>query len=57
MLEIDAEYHAASDQVQLRYLKKLHDVTKRNIIVYYSGWLKKINGYKTPFCPSIMLVR
>lgn len=41
MLEIDAEYHAASDQVRLRYLKKLHDVTKRNIIVYYSGWLQK----------------
>ena len=41
MLEIDAEYHAASDQVRLRYLKKLHDVTKRNIIIYYSGWLKK----------------
>jgi len=29
------------DVVRRNYLKKLHDVTGRNIIVYYSGWLQK----------------
>ena len=25
------------------YLKELHEVTKRNVIIYYSGWLQKPN--------------
>ena len=31
----------ALDFVRRKYLKKLHDLTKRNIISYYSGWLQK----------------
>jgi ClpP class serine protease len=29
------------DVVRRRYLAKLHELTGRNIIVYYSGWLQK----------------
>jgi hypothetical protein len=29
------------DIVRRNYLRKLHDVTGRNIILYYSGWLQK----------------
>ncbi|MBI2852849.1 MAG: S49 family peptidase [Chloroflexi bacterium] len=29
------------DLVRREYLQRLHDVTKRNIIIYYSGWLQK----------------
>jgi len=29
------------DVVRREYLAKLHDVTNRNIIIYYSGWLQK----------------
>ncbi len=29
------------DVVRRRYIKQLHDLTKRNVIVYYSGWLQK----------------
>jgi len=29
------------DAVRRKYLKQLHDVTGRNVIVYYSGWLEK----------------
>jgi len=31
----------AHDVLRRRYLKKLHEETKRNIIIYYSGWLQK----------------
>lgn len=31
------------DETREKYLKKLHDITGRNIIAYYSGWLE----YKT----------
>ena len=31
------------DTVRRRYLKELHDVTGRNVIIYYSGWLQKPN--------------
>lgn len=35
-------FHTTSfDQLRLKYLKKLHQHTKRNILVYYSGWLQK----------------
>lgn len=29
------------DVVRRRYLTKLHEITKRNVIIYYSGWLQK----------------
>ena len=29
------------DTLRRRYLKRLHELTKRNVIVYYSGWLQK----------------
>ncbi len=31
----------AHDRVRRKYLKQLSDHTKRNVIVYYSGWLQK----------------
>jgi len=31
----------ALDNVRVKYLKKLHRLTKRNVIAYYSGWLQK----------------
>jgi hypothetical protein len=31
----------AHDIVRRKYLTKLHDLTGRNIIIYYSGWLQK----------------
>lgn len=38
------EVQAASsvyDVVRRKYLRQLHDLTGRNVIVYYSGWLQK----------------
>ncbi len=32
------------DQVRRKYLKELHELTGRNIICYYSGWLQKNNN-------------
>jgi len=29
------------DIVRRNYLKRLHDLTERNVIIYYSGWLQK----------------
>lgn len=29
------------DAVRRKYLSRLHDVTGRNVIIYYSGWLQK----------------
>lgn len=29
------------DIIRRRYLAKLHEVTGRNVIIYYSGWLQK----------------
>ena len=31
----------ACDIIRRKYLLKLHEKTKRNIIIYYSGWLQK----------------
>lgn len=31
------------DIIRRRYLEKLHNITGRNIIIYYSGWLQKRN--------------
>jgi hypothetical protein len=29
------------DVLRRKYIKELHDYTKRNVICYYSGWLQK----------------
>jgi membrane-bound ClpP family serine protease len=31
------------DVIRRKYLRELHDLTGRNIIIYYSGWLQKRN--------------
>lgn len=31
------------DSIRRRYLNKLHKITNRNVIIYYSGWLQKPN--------------
>jgi hypothetical protein len=38
--EVRANGHT-TDVIRRRYLKKLNAVTKRNVIIYYSGWLQK----------------
>ena len=47
--EILNEIHASGsvhDVVRRKYLKQLNELTDRNIIIYYSGWLQKpgLNG-------------
>ncbi len=37
----------APDRVRRRYLLKLAEFTKRNVIAYYSGWLQKPDQYST----------
>ena len=33
------------DLIRRRYLLQIHNITKRNVILYYSGWLqKRVNG-------------
>lgn len=31
------------DSIRRHYLNKLHEITNRNVIIYYSGWLQKPN--------------
>ncbi len=38
--EVTKSGHTA-DVIRRRYLKKLHQHTKRNVITYYSGWLQR----------------
>jgi hypothetical protein len=33
----------AIDYIRRKYLKELFNVTKRNVIAYYSGWLNRPN--------------
>lgn len=33
--------NSPADRVRRAYLKTLHDLTGRNVVVYYSGWLQK----------------
>lgn len=33
------------DTVRRSYLKKLHELTGRNVIIYYSGWLQAIGRF------------
>jgi len=35
------EASEAFDKVRRKYLARLHKLTKRNVIIYYSGWLQK----------------
>jgi ATP-dependent protease ClpP protease subunit len=47
--DILAEINSAGsthDLVRRRYLKKLAAKTKRNVIIYYSGWLQKSDLYR-----------
>jgi ClpP class serine protease len=37
---------STNDVVRRRYLKKLAAKTKRNIIIYYSGWLQKSEFFR-----------
>lgn len=37
------------EQVRRKYLKKLHQYTSRNVIIYYSGWLQKADRPGTTF--------
>ncbi|MGE0232308.1 MAG: hypothetical protein AB7L76_05615 [Burkholderiaceae bacterium] len=39
--EVSGQGKGRHDLLRLKYLKKLHAHTKRNILVYYSGWLQK----------------
>lgn len=42
--KVQAEIKAAGsthDVIRRRHLKSLHDLTGRNVIVYYSGWMEK----------------
>lgn len=39
--ELEGYNKGPHDQIRLKYLKRLHSHTKRNILVYYSGWLQK----------------
>ncbi len=38
--EVTKSGHTA-DVIRRRYLKKLHQHTKCNVITYYSGWLQR----------------
>ena len=35
------EAGSAYDIIRRRYIEKLHEITGRNVIIYYSGWLQK----------------
>jgi len=41
ILDEVASRDSSHDQVRRKYLKQLSELTKRNVIVYYSGWLQK----------------
>ena len=42
-VEAAARSQSTFDVLRRRYLKQLHELTGRNVIVYYSGWLQKPN--------------
>jgi Serine dehydrogenase proteinase len=41
LTEIEGLNKGPHDLTRLKYLEKLHEHTKRNVLVYYSGWLQK----------------
>ncbi len=32
------------DVIRRRYLKEVSEITRRNIVIYYAGWLQKENS-------------
>lgn len=40
LIELNS-YVNAHDSIRRKYLKALHELTGRNVIIYYSGWLQK----------------
>ena len=46
---------SAHDVIRRKYLTKLHDLTKRNVIVYYSGWLQKADLQRQGFVIGLQL--
>lgn len=43
LAELEGYNKGPCDQIRLKYLTQLHEHTKRNVLVYYSGWLQKPN--------------
>lgn len=41
------ESGSTHDLVRRKYLRQLHELTKRNVILYYSGWLQKPDMFGT----------
>lgn len=41
LIELQANSKGPHDLLRLKYLKKLHRHTGRNVLAYYSGWLQK----------------
>jgi membrane-bound ClpP family serine protease len=41
LLELQANSRGAHDHLRLKYLKRIHRHTGRNVLTYYSGWLHK----------------
>jgi hypothetical protein len=44
LAELQGYNKGPHDQVRLKYLDQLYQHTKRNVLVYYSGWLQKPPG-------------
>ena len=44
MTRADLKLHHATNLVRKKYINQLHEITGRNIIAYYSGWLSKGNN-------------
>lgn len=41
LLDEIKQFGSTHDIIRRKYLKKLHDLTGRNVIIYYSGWLQR----------------
>lgn len=41
LAEIQSAFVGPHDSVRRKYLEQLHNLTNRNVIIYYSGWLQK----------------
>lgn len=39
--DVLSEINKSHDEVRREYLDKLHTLTGRNVVCYYSGWLQK----------------
>jgi hypothetical protein len=53
------EAGSAQDIIRRRYLKRLHEVSERNVILYYSGWLQKpdAKGVEINVAPTLVCQR